>query len=50
MGWRMGGGEDYWIEFPKWYRSLTPTERSDYREAYQAPSGWEDYYDMIEAS
>ncbi|MEP1422373.1 MAG: hypothetical protein ABJK59_11440 [Erythrobacter sp.] len=49
MGWRMGNGEDYWIEFPKWFRALTPTQRSDYRDAYRAPDGWEDYYHLIES-
>ena len=49
MGWRMGGSEDYWIKFAKWYHTLNHSSRSVYRKAYQAPIGWEDYYEMIES-
>lgn len=49
IGWRMGSGEDYWIEFSQWYRSLTPEQRAEYRELYQAPPGWEGFYDLIES-
>ena len=48
MGWRMGGGEDYKIEFGNWYRSLSDEARSEYRQFYPEPEGWEDFYAMFE--
>jgi hypothetical protein len=45
IGWRMGGGEDYWIAFIDWYRGLQSKEREQYRQAYPEPDEWSGLYD-----
>lgn len=49
IGWRMGSGEDYWHAFAEWYSSLSEADWSEYRAAYPAPEGWEDFYEIRES-
>lgn len=44
MGWRMGAGETYWIEFSEWYRKLTPGDRERYAVEHPEPDGWAGFY------
>ncbi|HTQ14960.1 MAG TPA: 7-cyano-7-deazaguanine synthase QueC [Rhizomicrobium sp.] len=45
LGWRMGGGEDYWFRFWDWFlRGLTDEGRVAYMHANPEPSGWKGRY------
>jgi hypothetical protein len=54
IGWRMGYGEDYWVEFDEWYKSLTSEIRAQYRAKFPEPSEveqglpWTGFYDRKE--
>lgn len=45
IGWRMGEGEAYMIDFSLWYGGLSPKGRKHVRERYPEPSEWTGYYD-----
>ncbi|NQZ48527.1 MAG: hypothetical protein HRT63_13515 [Erythrobacter sp.] len=47
MGWRMGGGEDYWYDFRQWYHLLPPAKIQKYQSTYPTPEGWEDFYEVM---
>ncbi|MCP5383649.1 MAG: hypothetical protein H6913_03430 [Altererythrobacter sp.] len=47
LGWRMGGGEDYWCSFSEWFRSMDSEHRRQYQTHHPAPDGWDDYYELI---
>ena len=53
IGWRMGGGEDYWGEFWKWYRSQKEPEKLKYQSLYPEPevgahgTSWIGIYEQI---
>jgi hypothetical protein len=44
IGWRMGPGEDYWIDFRSWFVALSQADRSAYVETHQEPPDWEGFY------
>lgn len=44
IGWRMGSGEDYIIEFGNWFSSLASDEREKYIEMFPEPVGWRGWY------
>jgi hypothetical protein len=48
IGWRMGDGEQYWLDWTDWFRKLRPDRRAAYRRRFPAPNcdGWEDFYDL----
>ncbi len=54
MGWRMGVGEDYWIEFARWYKRLQPRQKLRFKEQYPEPDEveqglpWTGFYDRLE--
>ena len=47
IGWRMGGGEAYWVEFWDWYHTLSSEEQSAYRAEYPEPEDWDGYYELL---
>lgn len=44
VGWRMGIGEQYWIKFDRWWKSLRPEKREDYARENPEPEGWDGFY------
>ncbi len=44
IGWRMGYGEDYLIEWTTWYVGLSVTGKQKYQELYPTPSDWQNFY------
>jgi hypothetical protein len=50
MGWRMGGGEDYWVLFWKSFCALSVKERKWYVQDFPEPAGWEHVYEYMIAS
>ncbi|WP_309603358.1 hypothetical protein [Sphingomonas sp.] len=54
IGWRMGYGEDYWMEFDDWYLSLASEQRVQYRAKFPEPTEveqglpWTGFYDRKE--
>ena len=47
LGWRMGAGEQYWIEFDAWFESLSPEAKRRYARRNPAPPSFNshtDYY------
>lgn len=40
LGWRMGRGEDYWIEFEKWFSHLDLDEKRRYAIENPEPESW----------
>ena len=47
VGWRMGPGEDYWMDFLWWMRKLSESDFEAYKLANPAPSGWDNFYTMM---
>ena len=47
IGWRMGGGEDYWDEFWTAYQALTTEEKRWYRHDFPEPAAWSNVYAEI---
>ena len=47
IGWRMGGGEDYWDEFWTAYQALTTEEKRWYRHDFPEPAAWSNVYTEI---
>jgi ribA/ribD-fused uncharacterized protein len=44
IGWRMGYGENYVIEFTSWYSSLNIEEKNMYQKMFPEPKGWLGWY------
>ena len=44
IGWRMGPGEDYWMEFNDWYRRKSRVHRQRYAIENPEPEGWAGFY------
>lgn len=44
LAWRMGHGEDYWIEFVDWFAGQLPEAKCDYASNYPEPAGWKGFY------
>ena len=46
MGWRMGYGEAYIIDWGEFYAELSKKEKKEYREKYPQPLMWFRFYKM----
>ena len=44
MGFRMGGGEDYIVQFGRWYGHATDAEVAAYKAEHPAPEGYETFF------
>lgn len=44
MGYRMGGGEDYWVKWMRWYRALEEAAREEYQRRNPEPPSWRHFY------
>ena len=44
IGWRMGDGEAYLIEWGDWYEKLSKDEEMEYQANYPPPSYWFNFY------
>jgi hypothetical protein len=51
IGWRMSYGEEYKYRWHAWYRSLLPSDRSEYKKRFPPPEdkglGWGGFYEDI---
>lgn len=45
IGWRMGPGEDVWIDWLTWLRALTSEQRAEYRTCHPEPESWTGTYE-----
>ncbi len=48
MGFRMGGGEDYMVQFQQWYASASETEIIEYKNQHPAPDSYTDFYEKLD--
>ena len=48
IGWRMGSGEWYVWMFGTWFERLSESERAAYRERWQPPEDWAEFYVPID--
>ena len=48
IGWRMGGGEDFMVQFQTWYKSASKGERRDFQSKWPEPSGFETFYENLD--
>ena len=48
MGFRMGSGEDYMIQFQQWYASASEIEISNYKMQHPAPESYSDFYARLD--
>jgi len=44
IGWRMGRGEDYWVEFNDWFMRKTLDAKRRYAAENPEPDGWAGFY------
>jgi hypothetical protein len=44
IGWRMGTGEEYMIEFGQWFGRKHGDAKRRYADEYPEPDGWEGFY------
>ena len=44
IGWRMGVGEDYAMEFGEWWETLSAEAQQAYQQRYPEPAGWRGWY------
>ncbi|NBZ85971.1 hypothetical protein [Stagnihabitans tardus] len=47
IGWRMGPGEEYWMDFLVWFRGLSGSERGAYMHRVPEPQDWVGFYDSL---
>jgi hypothetical protein len=45
IGWRMGYGEAYAIDFVDWYSSLYADEQQQFQQMFPEPKGWLGWYE-----
>lgn len=48
IGWRMGSGEVYMMDFHQWYMQLNDVAARHLRERWPAPEDWADFYPTYE--
>lgn len=48
MGFRMGGGQDYMVQFQGWYASAAKSEIDDYKAQHPAPEHYADFYETLD--
>ncbi|KZX17074.1 NADAR family protein [Methanobrevibacter filiformis] len=46
IGWRMGYGEQYLIDFNNWFKELSKLEKIEYAKLFPAPKIWINYYNF----
>ena len=48
IGWRMGSGEWYWIDWHNWYAALPEDRKAAYRSRFPEPDrdGWLGFYEL----
>lgn len=44
IGWRMGDGEDYWLEWLDWFLGQDEGTRTTFTSRFAEPLGWEGFY------
>lgn len=44
IGWRMGVGESYLVEWSTWFSGLSQTQRERYMGEYPEPNDWKGFY------
>lgn len=44
IGWRMGRGEDYMVQWGPWFKGLSSAGRSQYQALYPEPEEWKGFY------
>jgi len=47
LAWRMGHGEEYWIQFEAWFEGLSPRDKERFAAKFPAPASFNaiaDYY------
>jgi hypothetical protein len=44
LGWRMGFGEKYWVEFDDWFARKHTDAKRRYAAENPEPDGWEGFY------
>ena len=47
IGWRMGYGEDYAVEFYKWFKQLDANEQDQFILKNPEPEDWQGYYSQL---
>jgi hypothetical protein len=47
IGWRMGSGESFWEDWHDWFGSLSPEQRTAYRERHPEISQWAGFYEGV---
>jgi ribA/ribD-fused uncharacterized protein len=47
IGWRMGYGESYAMEFYQWFQGLSKEEKEEYNRKFPKPISWSSSEDMI---
>lgn len=47
MGWRMGSGEKYSIDWEIWYKGLTKKGKLKYQQIYPEPPSWKGFYKKL---
>lgn len=45
IGWRMGAGEDYWLEWLDWFLGQNEITRTAFASRFAEPPGWEGFYE-----
>jgi hypothetical protein len=48
IGWRMGEGERYWIDWQKWFAALPEDRKASYQERFLEPErdAWQGFYKL----
>lgn len=47
-GWRMGFGEQHWLQWGRFYEVLSEEKRATYKLQWPEPEGWKGFYAFIE--
>jgi hypothetical protein len=48
IGWRMGPGESYRVEWHNWFCRLSTSDREHYKSQFPEGKGWTGFYKMTE--
>jgi hypothetical protein len=49
LGWSMGPGTYYWIEFKSWFGGMAPGARELFVRENAEPQGWTGFYSRLAA-
>jgi hypothetical protein len=47
IGWRMGGGEEYYNAFYRWFSALTSSDQEQFRLNHPETAAWAGFYNTI---